>query len=94
VCTRNTNTPLATGVHQFGTNINNLLAAGAHQPGANMNNPLATDVCHVGDNNASNLHEGHQMENNNSLCLPSDFDPSAHAVEDKYTFPVQSPITE
>jgi len=89
-----TNSPLAAGAHQFGTNINSPLAARAHQPGANMNNPLAADACQVGDNDASNPLEGHQMENDDSVCLPSVFDPSAHAVEDEYTFPAQSPITE
>ena len=29
-----------------------------------------------------------------TVCLPSVFDPSAHAVEDEYTFPAQSPINE
>jgi len=65
------NSPLAAGVHQFGTNIsspsNSLLAADAHQPGANMNNPLAAAVCQVGDNDASNPREGHQMENDDCL---------------------------
>jgi len=89
-----TNSPLATSVHQFGTNINSPLAASVHQPGVNMDNPLAADVCQVGDNYASNPREGHQMENDDSVCLPSDFDQSAHAIEDEHTFPTQSLITE
>ena len=42
--------------------LNGLVAARAHQSGANKSDPLAARVHHVGNNDASNPHEGHQVE--------------------------------